>query len=142
MADRDAAGKLRIYHTIYRLNLSFANIVGHCATLREYGVFTAKFTRLYQSYAQELQAEINQDVVEILNGIESHDMFRFGKVRSAREKELRDPDDVFIEAEARRQELTRQSKKHRARRNKKEATGRSKVKRTPEKRKPAGKTIR
>jgi hypothetical protein len=37
-----------------------------------------------------LQAEINQDVVEILDGIESHDMFRFGKVRSAREKELRD----------------------------------------------------
>jgi hypothetical protein len=142
VADRDAVGKLRIYHTIYRLNLSFANIVGHCATLREYGVFTAKFTTLYQSYAQELQAEINQDVVEILDGIEAHDMFRFGKVRSAREKELRDPDDVFIEAEARRQELTRQSKKHRARRNKKEATGRSRVKRTPEKRKPAGKKIR
>src|SRR6476469_8485021 len=91
VADRDAAGKLRIYHTIYRLNLSFANIVGHCAALREYGVFNAKFTRLYQSYAQELQAEINQDVVEILDGIESHDMFRFGKVRSEREKELRDP---------------------------------------------------
>ena len=61
MADRDAAGKLRIYHTIYRINLAFANIVEHCAALREYGVFTAKFTRLYQSYAQELQAEINQD---------------------------------------------------------------------------------
>jgi len=54
-----------------------------------------------------LQAEINQDVVEILDGIESHDMFRFGKVRSAREKELRDPDDVFIQAEERRQELAR-----------------------------------
>jgi hypothetical protein len=109
VADRDA-GKLRIYHTIYRLNLSFTNIVEHCAALREYGVFTAKFTRLYQSYAQELQAEINQDVVERLDGIESHDMFRFGKVRSAREKELRDPDDVFIQAEERRQELAGQRK--------------------------------
>jgi hypothetical protein len=74
-------------------------------------LFTAKFTRLYQSYAQELQAEINQDVVEILDGIELHDMFRFGKVRSAREKELRDPDDVFIHAEERRRELARQGKK-------------------------------
>ena len=91
MADRDAAGKLRIYHTIYRLNLSFTNIVEHCAALRKNGVFTAKFTRLYQSYAQELQAEINQDVLETLDGIESHDMFRFGKVRSAREKELATP---------------------------------------------------
>ena len=107
MADRDAAGKLRIYHTVYRLNLSFTNIVEHCAALRKNGVFTAKFTRIYQSYAQELQAEINQDVLETLDGIESHDMFRFGKVRSAREKELRDPDDVFIHAEERRRELAR-----------------------------------
>jgi hypothetical protein len=107
---RAAAGKLRIYHTVYRLNLSFTNIVEDCAALRESGVFTAKFIR-HQPYAQELQAEINQDVLETLDGIESHDMFRFGKVRSAREKELRDPDDVFIHAEERRQELTRQGKK-------------------------------
>lgn len=141
VADRDTAGKLRIYHTVYRLNLSFTNIVEHCAALREYGVFTAKFTRLYQSYAQELQAEINQDVVEILDGIESHDMFRFGKVRSAREKELRDPDDVFIQAEERRQELARQGKTPRAR-SKKDATGQSRAKRPIAKRKPAGKKIR
>jgi hypothetical protein len=141
VADRDAAGKLRIYHTIYRLNFSFANIVERCAELREDGVFNAKFTRLYQSYAQELQAEINQDVLETLDGIESHDMFRFGKVRSAREKELRDPDDVFIHAEERRQELARQRKKHRAR-SKKGAIGQSRGKRSTLKRKAAGEKIR
>jgi hypothetical protein len=141
VADRGAAGKLRIYHTIYRLNLSFANIVEHCAALQEYRVFTATFTRIYQSYAQELQAEINQDVLETLDGIESHDMFRFGKVRSAREKELRDPDDVFIHAEERRQELARQSKKHRAR-SRKDAIGRSRVKRPALKGKTAGEKIR
>ena len=141
MPDRDAAGKLLIYHTIYRLNLSFANIVEHCAALRKNGVFTAKFTRLYQSYAQELQAEINQGLVETLEGIESHDMFRFGKVRSAREKELRDPDDVFIQAEERRKELARQRKKHRAR-SKKDAIGQSKVKHPALKRKAAGEKIR
>ena len=142
MADHDAAGKLRIYHTVYRLNLSFTNIVEHCAALREYGVFTAKFTRLYQSYAQELQAEINQGLVETLEGIESHDMFRFGKVRSAREKELRDPDDVFIHAEERRQELARQGKMPRARSKKKDATGQSRLKRPVAKREPAGEKIR
>ena len=36
MADRDAAGKLRIYHTIYRLNLSFANVVAHCCRNPEF----------------------------------------------------------------------------------------------------------
>jgi hypothetical protein len=135
-------GKLRVYGIMYRLNVSFANIVGHCCALQKSGVLTHKNAHLYQSYAQELQAEINQDVVETLDGIESHDMFGFGKVRSAREKELRDPDDVFIQAEARRRELARQSKKHRARSNKKDATGQSRVNRPAAKRMPAGKKIR
>ena len=68
-----------------------------------------KFTRLYQSYTQELQAEINWDVIEIMDGIESEDLFHFGKARTAQEKELRDPDDVFIEAEERRRELAQQA---------------------------------
>jgi hypothetical protein len=111
MPDRDASAKLRIYHTIYRLNLSFANIVANCRALGESGILSPKFIRLYQSYAQELQAEINEDVMSAMDEIESRDQFRFGKARLAREKELRDPDDVFIHAEERRRELARQGKK-------------------------------
>ena len=111
MPERDASAKLRIYHTVYRLNLSFANIVAHCRALGESRVIGPKDTRLYQSYVQELQAEINQDVVSAMDEVESHDQFRFGKVRMAREKELRDPDDVFIHAEERRRELAKQGKK-------------------------------
>lgn len=111
MADRDTAAKLRIYHTIYRLNLSFTKIVAHCRALQESGILGPKDSRLYQCYAQELQAQINQDVVSAMDDVETHDQFRFGKVRLAREKELRDPDDVFIHAEERRRELARQGKK-------------------------------
>lgn len=113
MAERDTGAKLRIYHTLYRLNLSFANIVAHCRALGESRVLTPKFTRLYQSYAQELQAEINDEIIDMLEGFESDDMFRFGKARIAREKELRDPDDVFIHAEERRKEIARQKGKAR-----------------------------
>ncbi len=45
------------------------------------------------------------------HGIEFDDMNRFGKVRDGRDKELRDPDDVFIHAEERRKELARQRKR-------------------------------
>jgi hypothetical protein len=107
MPDRDARAKLRIYQTIYRLNLSFANIVANCGALGESGILGPKDTRLYQSYAQELQAEINEEVVAIMDQVELHDMHRFGKARIAREKELRDPDDVFIHAEERRKELAK-----------------------------------
>lgn len=111
MAERDASAKLRIYHTIYRLNLSFANIVVHCRALGESGILGSKDTKLYQSYAQELQAEINSHLASLLESDESDDHARFGKVRDARDKELRDPDDVFIHAEERRRELARQGKK-------------------------------
>lgn len=40
MAERNAGAKLRIYHTLYRLNLSFANIVAHCRALGESRVLT------------------------------------------------------------------------------------------------------
>lgn len=142
MPERKADAKLDVYRTLYRLNLSFAHIVAHCHALGQLRILSPKFTWLYQAYAQELQAEINWDVVETMDGVESEDMARFGKVRSVREKELRDPDDVFIEAEERRQELARQRKKHRARSNKKGGTGRSRVKRPAVKRKPAGEKVR
>jgi hypothetical protein len=71
MAEREAKAKLLIYQTMYRLNLSFANIVAHCRALGESGVLEPKFTKLYQSYAQELQAEINNEVIEALESVES-----------------------------------------------------------------------
>ncbi len=40
MAAIDVTKKLLIYHTLYRLNLSFSNILTHCRTLQEAGVFT------------------------------------------------------------------------------------------------------
>jgi hypothetical protein len=107
MAAIDVTKKLLIYHTVYRLNLSFSNIVTHCRTLQEAGVFTAKSTRLFQGYAQELQAEMNQELLDTMHQTELDDWGRFGKTRQAEEKRLRDPDDVFIHAEERKRELAK-----------------------------------
>jgi len=111
MATLDVVQKAHVYRILYRLNLSFARIVDSCRQLQGTGVFRSKFTRLHQAFAQELQAEINEEVLDILHGIESDDLNRFGRIRDARDKELRDPDDVFIHAEERRRELAQQRKK-------------------------------
>ena len=50
-------------------------------------------------------------MLSTLLDIETDDLNRFGKVRDARDKELRDPDDVFIHAEKRRRELAKKGKK-------------------------------
>jgi hypothetical protein len=111
MAATEVTKKLLIYHTLYRLNLSFSNIVNYCATLQEAGVVTRKDTRLFQGYTQELQAEINQELLETMHTTELEDWGRFGKIRQAEEKRLRDPDDVFIHAKERMRELRKKRKK-------------------------------
>jgi hypothetical protein len=99
MAALEVTKKLHVYHILYRLNLSFSNIVQHCRALQETGSFTAKSSRLFQGYAQELQAEINQELLETMHQTELDDWGRFGKVRQAEERRLKDPADVLIHAE-------------------------------------------
>src|SRR5579864_1736052 len=111
MATPDVTQKTEIYHTLYLLNLSFSRIVAHCQTLQKTGPFKSKSAKLFSGLAQELQAEINQEFLEDLHQLELDDWNRFGKVRQAREKELADPDDVFIRAEERRKELAKQKRK-------------------------------
>jgi hypothetical protein len=111
MAAVNSSEKTAIYHTLYLLNISFARIVTHCQALHDAGVLARKFNRLYQAYAQELQAEINDETLDTVTSIEADDRHRFGRIRDARDKELRDPDDVFIHAEERRKELAKQQRK-------------------------------
>ena len=111
MADLDSTSKLRVYQTIYRLNASFAEVVVHCRLLKRFHILSPKYAHLYQSFAQELQAEINQDVMSAMEGIEADDSFRHGKVRTAWEKEITDPDDVFLKVEERRKEMAREQRK-------------------------------
>ena len=111
MAAQETTKKLHVYHILYRLNLSFSNIVGHCRALQEAGSVTAKSSKLFQGYVQELQAEINQELLETMHATELEDWGKFGKIRQAEEKRLRDPDDVFIHAQERKEEIARERRK-------------------------------
>jgi hypothetical protein len=112
MATIDVTQKSFIYHTLSELNTAFAAIVGHCETLQQTGLFKSKAAKLFSSFTQELQAEMNQEFLEDLHQLELDDWNRYGKARQKWEKHLRDPDDVFIHAEERRKELAKQRKKH------------------------------
>jgi len=96
MAVFDVAQKAAIYHTLYRINAGFAAIVEHYQSLRETGLLTARFARLYQGFTRELQAEFNQDFLLALHNIELDDWGRYGKVRQQWEKHLRGPQDAMV----------------------------------------------
>jgi hypothetical protein len=113
VAALDVTEKTDIYHTLYQLNAAFSEVVTHCRTLQQTGLTTSKASKLFPSFAQELQAEINSEFLERLHDVELAEWSEHGKARQKYEKHLRDPDDVFIHAEERRKELAKQGKKPR-----------------------------
>jgi hypothetical protein len=112
MADLDVTKKSEIYETLAALNMAFAGIVQHLQTLQRTGLFKSKMAKLFPSFALELQAEFNQEFLEDLHQLELDEWGRYGKVRQRWEKELRDPDDVLLQAEERKKQLAKQRKKH------------------------------
>ncbi len=116
MANFDVNRKAGVYETLSSLNTAFAGIVQDLQKLQRIGPFKPKSAKLLSGLAQELQAEINQDFLEDLHQLELDDWNRFGKIRDARDKELRDPDDVFIQAAERRKQLAKQRKQKRKKR--------------------------
>ena len=116
MATFDVTQKAGIYETLSSLNLSFAQVIQHLHTLQKTGLFRSKVAKLFPGFAQELQAEFNQQFLEDLHQIELEDWNEYGKARQRWEKHLRDPDDVFIHAEERRKQLAKQRKRKRNKR--------------------------
>jgi hypothetical protein len=67
-------------------------------------------TRSFKDSTRELQADINDALLETIHKSELKDWAEFGKIRAAYEKKLKDPDDVFLDAEERKEELRQKSK--------------------------------
>jgi hypothetical protein len=111
MATLDVTEKTEIYHTLYQLNAAFTEVVNNCRKLQQTGLTDSKASKLFPSFAQELQAEINSEFIERLHDLELNEWGEHGKARQKYEKLLRDPDDVFIHAEERRKELAKQKRK-------------------------------
>jgi hypothetical protein len=99
------------YRTLYRMNRAFEFITEQLGLMDQAKILRRGMLKTLRGYTQELQADINQEVLEIMHQDELDDWGRFGKIRQAEEKRLRDPDDVFIQAEERRKELAKQKKR-------------------------------
>jgi hypothetical protein len=100
-----------VYRLLFLLNRSFDFVIQHLDGIQKTGLFKSKSSKLFPSFIQELQAEFNQEFLEHLHQLELDDWGKYGKARDKYEKYLRDPDDVFIQAKERKEQLAKQSKK-------------------------------
>ncbi|MFL6314720.1 MAG: hypothetical protein ACJ71W_21655 [Terriglobales bacterium] len=105
-----AAIKSTNYRTLYRMNRCFDLITEQLGLLDQAKLLRQGMLKTLRGYTQELQAEINQETLEIMHQDELNDWGRFGKIRQAEEKRLRDPNDVLIQAEERKKELENQKR--------------------------------
>jgi hypothetical protein len=78
MAITDVIQKSRIYHTLSELNTGVCgDCAPHCDTLQQTGLFKSKAAKLFSSFTQELQAEINQEFLEDLHQLPNALLKRF-----------------------------------------------------------------
>lgn len=102
--------KLRAYHVLYRLNRAFEIVRLNLDRLKELG-FRRLFLEEFYAMAEELRAETNFKLTAELGRREQEDWRRFGLLTRKREKRLRDPNDVLLEADRMRREQQQRKQK-------------------------------
>jgi hypothetical protein len=85
----DATEKARIYHMLAQMSSSFSSIVRYCVDLEQAGALTSKAKNRFQAFTVEIQGELNLEILEHMEGIETEDWARGGRVREKWEKYLR-----------------------------------------------------
>lgn len=84
----DVTEKARIYHILAQMSSSFSSIIRYCEDLESAGALTPKYKRLFQAFTVEVQGELNLEVLDHMESIESEDWAKGGKVRAQWEKYL------------------------------------------------------
>ena len=97
--------KLRIYEAVYFLNRSFEAAVNAVDRLERLEFFANDYLPALKTQVEYLRAEANSHLVENLQEYEEDEAFRLDQINREREKELRDPDDVFFAARDREKEI-------------------------------------
>lgn len=101
MHDLQTARKLGVYRALYRINQSFANLVSQCAELRVLKMLSANTARRYRTFIQELQAEMNRGLANLIETAESRTQLRLIKTRKIWEAKTEIPKTRGIKAPVR-----------------------------------------
>lgn len=96
--------KLRVYEYLSLFNQKLQETVQVLQQLEKCPGLRRDFLRSFQVEVEELRAETNFELTELLNEREQDDWARFGRLRRQWDRQFEDPDDVYIKAERREKE--------------------------------------
>ncbi|HLJ25404.1 MAG TPA: hypothetical protein VKY85_01720 [Candidatus Angelobacter sp.] len=78
----------QVYQALFLLNRSFHLIVQRLEELDKTGIFDSQHLKQLRGLTQELQADVNNHLLEKLHFVEREDCYHFSKVRIARDHRL------------------------------------------------------
>jgi hypothetical protein len=100
--------KARVYGSLYALNQGFEMTLVSLEGLERLGLFRSEHLRAFKVTLERTRAEANEELVQTLQSWEEEDAARFDHMEREWQKQYQDPDDVFIAACARKQEIKNQ----------------------------------
>ena len=96
--------KMHVYEILHSMNHGFEQALQGLKDLAKYALIRKNSLRSIVVEIQEVRAGANADFIEELGELERNDQGRFWKERRAYEKELEDPDDIYITIQRREEQ--------------------------------------
>lgn len=96
-----------IYESLYLLNRNLQETIDLLDQIQNSPRMGKQKFKAYQVEIECLRAEATQDVLEIMNGVEIHEMSTWSRQKKAYEVSLRDPNDIYLEVQQREAERRR-----------------------------------
>jgi len=98
-------GKLRLYEALYTLNRCFEATLLSLKKIEDLGIFRHEYLSETKVALERTRAETNEELTETLHDYEMDESVHFEELHRSVEQERKDPDDVFFEANARKQQI-------------------------------------
>ena len=107
---RPQVRKLHIYEGICNLNRAFHATLLSLERLENLGFFRAEYLNACKIELEHTRANTNDELIETLRDYEQDEGGRFCRMQKEWEDQLKDPDDVFLDAKGRKEEIREQMK--------------------------------
>jgi|KBSSwiStaDraftv2_1062776.scaffolds.fasta_scaffold32836_4 hypothetical protein len=107
---RPQVQKLHIYEGIFNLNRAFHATLLSLERLENLGFFRSEYLNAFKVELERTRANANDELIETLRDYEQEEGARFGEMQKEWDDQLKDLDDVFFEAQKRKQEIKEKMK--------------------------------
>ena len=107
---RPLPAKTRLYEALYSLNRGFEDTLSSLDRLEHLGMFRLEQLNAFKVALEYTRAEANEELVQTLQDYELEESARFDGMKRKWDDQHKDPDDVFLDAQRRKQQIKEQIK--------------------------------